>query len=78
VNRFICHLYTSLVTTSNYNSVANPNILQITRAHAKSSQFALTSRFLVMDLNNGDFSASVLTTLMSGEYAATELSASTD
>jgi hypothetical protein len=36
--------------------------------HKMSSQPAFTSRFLVMDLNNGDSSASVLTSLLSGEY----------
>jgi hypothetical protein len=73
VNRFTGHLYTPLVTTSNYNTIANPYILQITRAHTKSSQFAFTSRFLVMNLNNGHSSASALTSLLSGEYPANEL-----
>jgi hypothetical protein len=41
--------------------------------HAKYSQFAFTSRFLVTDLNNEDSPASVLTLLLSGEYPATEL-----
>jgi hypothetical protein len=39
---------------------------QITRAHAKYSQSALTSCFLVTDLNNGDSSATVLTSLPAG------------
>jgi hypothetical protein len=54
---------------------ASPNLhtLQITIAHAKSSQSAFTSRFLVTDLNNVESSASVLTSLLSGEYSTTEL-----
>jgi hypothetical protein len=63
--------YRSL-TTSNYSAIANLHILQITTAHAKPSQSAFTSRFLVTDLNNGDSSASVLTSLLSGEYPTTE------
>jgi uncharacterized PurR-regulated membrane protein YhhQ (DUF165 family) len=70
VNRFIGHLYTPLVTTISYSAIVNTHTLQITRAHVKSSQFAFTSRFLVTDLNNEDYSASVLTSLMSGEYPA--------
>jgi hypothetical protein len=73
VNGFIDHLYTQLVTTSNYNAIANLHTLQITRAHAKFSQSSFTSHFLVTDFNNGDSSASVLTSLLSGEYATTEL-----
>jgi hypothetical protein len=57
MNRFIDHLYTRLGTTSTYNAVADLHTLQISRAHAKSSQSAFTSRFLVTDLNNGDYSA---------------------
>jgi hypothetical protein len=71
-------IHTPLVTTGNDNGVANPHTLQIARAHSKSSQFAFTRRFLVTDLNNGDSSASVLTSLLPGEYPATELGASTD
>jgi hypothetical protein len=59
-------------TTRNY-AIANPHTLQITRSHAKSSQSAFTSRFLVTDLNNRDSSASALTSLLSGEYPTTEL-----
>jgi hypothetical protein len=33
-----------------------------------------TGRYLVTGLNNGDFSASVLTSLLSDEYPKTELS----
>jgi hypothetical protein len=42
-------------------------------AHAESPQSALTRRFLATDFNNGDSSASVLTSLLSGEYPTTEL-----
>jgi hypothetical protein len=49
-----------VVTTSNYNTIANFHTLQITIIHANSFQSAVTSRFLVTDLNNGDSSASVL------------------
>jgi hypothetical protein len=62
-----------IVTTSNYNAIDNLHNLQITIAHAKPSQSAFTSRFPVTDLNNGDFSASVLTSLLTGEYPTTEL-----
>jgi hypothetical protein len=44
--------------------------------HAKSSQFTITNRFLVTDLNNEDSPASVITSLLSDEYPATELSQS--
>jgi hypothetical protein len=44
------------------------------QAHAKPSQSAYTSRFLVMDLNNADSSVFVLKLLLSGEYPTTELS----
>jgi hypothetical protein len=59
-------IYTRLGTTSNYSATANLHILLITRAHAKSSQSAFTSRFLVTDLQRGDPSASVLTSLSAG------------
>jgi hypothetical protein len=66
--------YTQLATKNNHNALANPHTLQITRAHAKSSQFAYTtSRFLLTDLNSGDSSASVLTSLLSDEYPTTQL-----
>jgi hypothetical protein len=68
------HLHKPLGTTSNYSAIANLDTLQITTARAKSSQSAFTSRFLVTDLNSGDSSASVLTSLVSGEYPTTELS----
>jgi hypothetical protein len=66
VNGFIDHLYTRLGTTSTHNAIADLHILQITRAHTKSSQSTFTSRFLVVDLNNGDSSASVVTPLPTG------------
>jgi hypothetical protein len=47
-------LYTQLVTASNYRAIANLHTLKFTRAQAKSSQSAITSRFLATDLNNGD------------------------
>jgi hypothetical protein len=72
VDGFIGHLYTPLVTTTNYNALVNLHTLQITRAHVMSSQFAFSSRFLATNLNNGDSSASVLTSLLSGEYPTTE------
>jgi hypothetical protein len=52
--------YLQVVTASNCNTTDNFHILQITTANAKCFQFAITCRFLVMDLNNGDSSASVL------------------
>jgi hypothetical protein len=51
---FFDHL--QVVTTNNYNTIANFHTLQITAAHAKSFQCAFTSRFPVTDLNNGDSS----------------------
>jgi hypothetical protein len=54
---FIDHL--QIVTTSNYNTIADSLTLQITTTHAKSSQSAFISRFLVTYLNSGDSSASV-------------------
>jgi hypothetical protein len=65
------HLQT--VTGSNYNAVANLHTLQITTAHAKPSQSGFASRFPVTNLSSGDSSASVLTSLLSGEYPTTEL-----
>jgi hypothetical protein len=66
---FIIHL--QIETTSNYNTVANLHTLQITTAHPKPSQSDFTSRFPVTDLNNGDSSACVLTSLLFGEYPTT-------
>jgi hypothetical protein len=66
VNGFIDHLYTQLGTTDTWSATADLYALQITRAHAKSSQSAFTSRFLVADLNDGDCSGSVLTSSPAG------------
>jgi hypothetical protein len=45
----------------------------ITTTHTKPSQYVLVNRFPVTDPNNGDSSASVLMSLLSGEYPTTEL-----
>jgi hypothetical protein len=60
------HLYTQLGPTSNYSAIADLHTLQITRAHAKSSPFAFTSRFLVTAPNKRYFSASVPTSFTVG------------
>jgi hypothetical protein len=73
VTRFNDHLCTQVVTTYNYNTIANLHTLQITGAHTQSSQSAFTSRFLVTDLNNADSSASVLTSLLSNKHPTTAL-----
>jgi hypothetical protein len=73
MTRLIGHFNKRLVTTSNYSAVANLHTLQVNTAHAKTSQYAFTSRFPVTDLNDGDSSASVLTSLLSGEYPTTEV-----
>jgi hypothetical protein len=70
--------YLQILTTSNYNTIANLHALQIATAHAKPSQSASTSRFSVTDHNNGDTSASVLTSLLSGEYLTNELNFNLD
>jgi hypothetical protein len=41
--------------------------------HPKSPQFTFTNRFLLTDLNNEGSPASVLTSLLTGEYLTTEL-----
>jgi hypothetical protein len=69
MNRFIEHL--QVVTTNNYNIIADFHTSQ--SLHAKSST-ACTSRCLVTTLNNGDSSAYMLTSLLSGEYPTTEFS----
>jgi hypothetical protein len=58
---FIDHFNIRLVSTLNYSAIANFHTLRITTAHAKSFQSAVTCRFLVMDLNNEDSSASSCT-----------------
>jgi hypothetical protein len=47
---FTDHL--QIVTTSNYNAIANSHTQQFTTAHIKSSQFVFTSRFLATNPNN--------------------------
>jgi hypothetical protein len=64
-NGFVDRLCTRLGTTSTYNSTADVHTLQITRAHAKSSQ-SFTSRFLVTDLNTRDSLASMVKPLHTG------------
>jgi hypothetical protein len=64
VTRFIDNF--QFVTTSNYGAIAYLHTLQIATAHAESSQSAFTSRFLVTDIDSGDYSASVLTSLPAG------------
>jgi hypothetical protein len=46
---FIGHF--QVVTTDNYNPIADFHTLRITAAHAKSYQSAFTSRFLATDFN---------------------------
>jgi hypothetical protein len=48
---FADHL--QVITINNNNTLANFNTLQIIIAHTKPFQSAFTSRFPVMDLNNG-------------------------
>jgi hypothetical protein len=59
---FIDHLYTQLVSTSNYTAIADLSTLQITTADAKSFPdcCVFTSRSLVTTSNSGDSSASAL------------------
>jgi hypothetical protein len=54
-----------VVTTSNYNTVANFHTLHFTTTHAKSFKSAVASHFPVTDLNNGDSSATVLSYIRS-------------
>jgi hypothetical protein len=55
VIRFVEHIYTQLVTTSNYNAVADLHALQITTAHAKLQSFVVfPSHCLVTSLSDGD------------------------
>jgi hypothetical protein len=54
VTRFIEHLYTQLVSTSNYSAITDPHTLQFATARTKSSQSAVfTSRCLVTTSNGG-------------------------
>jgi hypothetical protein len=43
VNGFIEHLYTQLITTSNYSTNTNSHTMQVTTAYTKSSQSAVSS-----------------------------------
>jgi hypothetical protein len=61
-----------IVTTSNYNTIANLHTLKITPAQAKPYQAAFTCHFPALDLNNGDPLASVFV-LLSSEYPTTLL-----
>jgi hypothetical protein len=63
--------YLQIVTTS--NTITNLHTLQINATHAKPFHSVFTTRFPVTDLNNGDSSAFVLTSLLSGEYSTTAL-----
>jgi hypothetical protein len=61
---FTVHLYTQLVTTSNYSAIANLHTLQISRARSECSQSVVTlstSRFLGTTSNSEYSSASALT-----------------
>jgi hypothetical protein len=66
VTGIIEHLYTQLVTTSNYSAIANLHNLRITRTHSKSSQSACKSRSLVTNFNNRNSSVSMLKSLPAG------------
>jgi hypothetical protein len=67
-NIFINHLHIPLGITSTYNATTN--------LHVKSSPACsvFTSRCLVTALNNGNSTASVLTSLLSGQCPTTEVS----
>jgi hypothetical protein len=74
MTRFIVHLYIPHLSTRSYNAIANPHTLQITTAHANSSQFVTVcnSRCLVTDPTDG-YPSSLHTSSLSGEYSTTEL-----
>jgi hypothetical protein len=59
ITTFVEHLYTQLVTKSNYNAIADVHTLQIITAHAKHfpACCVLTSRSLATASNTGDSSA---------------------
>jgi hypothetical protein len=62
---FITYLHLQIVTTSNYNTIANFHTVEITTAHAKSFQSAVfIDRSLVTASNSGDSSAPALTSLL--------------
>jgi hypothetical protein len=76
VNGFIDDLYTPLGTTSNQSAVTDLHTIHIATAHAKPQSVIVSpNRFLVTDLNNGDSSASLPTSVLSGEYSTAELNA---
>jgi hypothetical protein len=58
---------------TNCNTIANLQTLQITTARTKLSHSTSTIRFPVTDLNNGNSTASVLTSLLSGENVTSAL-----
>jgi hypothetical protein len=62
---FTDHLYTQLGTTSNYTSIANLSILQIS-TNSFPACCVFNSRFLVTASNGGDLSASVLKSSLNG------------
>jgi hypothetical protein len=64
VTRFTDHL--QIVIPSIYGAIADLHTSQPIRAHAKSSQSAFTTSFLVTDLSNGDSSTSMLTSFPAG------------
>jgi hypothetical protein len=64
---FIDHFNTWLVTVLNYSAIANLHTSPITTAHSKSFQSAVfTTHSLVAASNSGGFSASTLTSLLTG------------
>jgi hypothetical protein len=73
VNGFIDNLHIPLRTTSNYSAIADFHTVQITTRYVFSCS-GFTSHCLVTANNNGDSSASVTMSLLSGEYPTTELS----
>jgi hypothetical protein len=74
---FTDHFNTQLVTTLNYNAIANLHTLQITTTYRLVFSVCYTvptSRFLVTASNSGDFSASEVMPLPAGHHFTTELS----
>jgi hypothetical protein len=67
---FIQHL--QIKTTSNYSTIADSHMQQLTTAHAKPSQSAVfTVCFLVMAFNNVAPSASMFTNLLASDTVTT-------
>jgi hypothetical protein len=73
VNWIYLNTYTHDSELQGITALSLISILYKSLAHAKSSQFTFSSRFIVTDPNSGDSPGSVLTSLLSGEYPATEL-----